>query len=41
MVHAFFFLYNYIEVRAMDLIEYMVTNGADFDFAVTISEQYN
>ena len=28
------------EVIPMDLIEYMVINGADFDFAVLIAEQY-
>jgi len=40
MVHAGLFLYNSIEVRSMDLIEYMTGNGADFDFAVLIAEMY-
>lgn len=41
MVHVLLFYYNYIEVRTMDLIEYMTANGADFDLAVIISEQYH
>lgn len=40
MVRVLSFLYNNDEVIPMDLIEYMVKNGADFDFAVLIAEQY-
>ena len=40
MVRVLLFLYNNNEVIPMDLIEYMLRNGADFDFAVMIAEMY-
>ena len=37
---SFLFFIIISEVIPMDLIEYMVSNGADFDFAVLIAEMY-